>query len=189
MWLLHLCIYIPHSTCTYLLMPLKRVKPAETFTERCLVYGSLEIRTPYSDSIMHFVICIILNFSSVLLDKTNDLHIIQLAVMETFGCLGAEMALKGVWKCATGVCGALSVEICGTMWMLKLSVTSLDSQPQVCSLSTYTEIILLSSTNAWLGYFLDLIQIWTIITQKNLRQYKYLYVQSSIQIITCLWSA
>ena len=93
--------------------------------------------------------------------------------METFGCLEAEMALKDMWKCAAEVSGALSVEISGMMWMLKLSVTSLDSQPQVCSLSTYTEIILLSSTNAWLGYFLDLIQIWTIITQKNLRQKYY----------------
>ena len=41
------------------------------------------------------------------------------------------MALKDVWKCATGVCGALSVEICGTTWMLKLSATSSASQPQV----------------------------------------------------------
>ena len=41
------------------------------------------------------------------------------------------MALKDVWKCATGVSGALSVEICGTIWTLKLSATSLDSQPQV----------------------------------------------------------
>ena len=41
------------------------------------------------------------------------------------------MAPKDVWKCAMGVCGALSVEICGTTWTLKLSVTSLDSQPQV----------------------------------------------------------
>ena len=44
------------------------------------------------------------------------------------------MALKDVWKCAMGVSGALSVEIHGTMWMLKLSATSSDFQPQVCTL-------------------------------------------------------
>ena len=68
--------------------------------------------------------------------------------METFDCLEAEMAVKDVWKCAAEVSGALSVEIHGMMWTLKLSVTSLDFQLQVCSL----------------GYFLELIQIYTIIT-------------------------
>jgi hypothetical protein len=52
--------------------------------------------------------------------------------METFGCLEAETALKDAWKCAVGVSGALSVEICGMTWMLKLCATSSDSQKQVC---------------------------------------------------------
>ena len=52
----------------------------------------------------------------------------QLAWMETFGCLGAEVALKDVWKCAADVSGALSVEICGITWMLKLYVISWDFQ-------------------------------------------------------------
>ena len=42
------------------------------------------------------------------------------------------MALKDEWKCAAEVSGALSVEICGIMWMLKLYVISLDFQGQVC---------------------------------------------------------
>ena len=55
----------------------------------------------------------------------------QLALMEIFGCLGAETALKDVWKCAAEVSGVLSVEICGMTWMLKLCATSLGSQKQV----------------------------------------------------------
>ena len=42
------------------------------------------------------------------------------------------MALKDVWKYAAEVSGALSVEICGMMWMLKLCATSLDFHKQVC---------------------------------------------------------
>ena len=42
------------------------------------------------------------------------------------------MALKDVWKCAAEVSGALSVEICGITWMLKLYVISWDFQKQVC---------------------------------------------------------
>ena len=42
------------------------------------------------------------------------------------------MALKDEWKCAAEVSGALSVEICGITWMLKLCATSLDFQKQVC---------------------------------------------------------
>jgi hypothetical protein len=56
----------------------------------------------------------------------------QLAQMETFGCLEAETAPKDVWKCVAEVSGALSVEIYGMMWMLKLCATSWDSQTQVC---------------------------------------------------------
>ena len=56
----------------------------------------------------------------------------QLAWMETFGFLEAEMALKDEWKCAAEVSGALSVEIYGIMWMLKLCATSWDFQIQVC---------------------------------------------------------
>ena len=52
--------------------------------------------------------------------------------METFGCLGAETALKDEWKCAAEVSGALSVEICGMIWMLRLCATSWDFQIQVC---------------------------------------------------------
>ena len=72
--------------------------------------------------------------------------------METFGCLEAEMALKDVWKCAAEVSGALSVEISGMMWMLKLSATSSDFQTQVCSLLlAYAKMF--SFITAWLGYF------------------------------------
>ena len=60
------------------------------------------------------------------------IYITQLVWMETFGCLEAETALKDVWKCAAEVSGALSVEIYGITWMLKLYVISWDFQKQVC---------------------------------------------------------
>ena len=62
--------------------------------------------------------------------------------MEIFGYLEAEMALKDVWKCAAEVNGALSVEICGMMWMLKLCATSLDFHKQVCIIIIYLCIVL-----------------------------------------------
>ena len=64
--------------------------------------------------------------------------------METFGCLEAETALKDEWKCAAEVSGALSVEICGMTWMLKLCATSLDFQKQV-SFHNNNKVWLLSS--------------------------------------------
>ena len=45
-------------------------------------------------------------------------------MMETFGCLEEEMALKGVWKSVVEEYGALSVMISGVTLMLKLYVTS-----------------------------------------------------------------
>jgi hypothetical protein len=45
-------------------------------------------------------------------------------MMETFGCLEVEMALKDVWKSVLEEHGALSVTTSGTILMLKLCVTS-----------------------------------------------------------------
>ena len=67
------------------------------------------------------------------------------------------MALKDVWKCAAEVSGALSVEISGMMWMLKLSATSSDFQTQVCSLLlAYAKNVLFHNCMVRLLFWIDL---------------------------------